>query len=126
MWNKSKNYERCIIQALETYHQILMDSNIGSDENDEHYNYLYTKLKNQNWVEETISIDNFPYRLIHGARVSPEESCHYGVIVVLIDQEGQGLVLDGNHRINTLKELQDPSFFPIIKVKGFLPEKIKL
>lgn len=98
-----------------------MDSSLSSDDNDKYYHEVYTKLKNENWQELSLSTDNFPYRLIHSVRVSPEESPYYGVIVVLESPDGKNVVLDGNHRVNTLKEMQDPTEFPVLLISGFLP-----
>lgn len=122
MWKKDLHFERCLIQALETYQQILMESSLSSDENDHYYHDVYMKLKNKKWKELNLNIDNFNYKLIHKVNlILAETSPRYGVIIVLESENGKTLVLDGNHRINTLNELQDPVEFPVLLISGYLP-----
>lgn len=111
-----------MITARDTYSQLLEESDMDPEEVEELIQSLETKIAKEDFREELVNILNFDYTLLHPYFHEGDEFIPYGVVVVMIS-EGKSLVLDGNHRVNTLKHRGDTTEFPVIIISGVLPER---
>ena len=119
MWKKNVNQALCIEQALNTYEQLLDQSEISEETFSLWMTDLSSKIQSGEYEEDSFSIEDFPYSLLHSFSFD-EEMDGYGIVVVVVDTH-RSLVLDGNHRINTFKKNNSLIRFPVIVIKGHLP-----
>lgn len=104
-WNNNKGFNECLKGAVDTYLEYLSQSDKSLEQIDSDESYFLELVKNEEYLEEWITAADFNYKTIHSYQYDDvnDPKLLEGAIVV-VKENGESLVMDGNHRINTLKE----------------------
>lgn len=101
---KQEGIKKCLNQAIDTFTDLLAED--GRDEVFELEQDFVDLVANEQFDIEDISFDSIgEIRTVHTATFEnpAEAGLFYGALVILKTKKGQ-ILLDGNHRYNTLKE----------------------
>lgn len=103
--NPDKNRDYCLDTAYETFTDLLSQREISEDEMDELEEQFLDIMRNEEYEEKWIEAGSFPYTPLHTNQYEDinDFNLFAGVIVVLKEGD-KSVILDGNHRVNTLKE----------------------
>lgn len=114
-WKINKNFQKCLSDAFDTFTDFLgdienvdidlLEDNFSSLVNDEDFEIKYLKAKDIN------------FNTIHDYVLDDGDDLFYGVIVVVNCQGFDHIVLDGNHRLNTLKIKSPKTEVPVILIE---------
>jgi hypothetical protein len=119
-WDKG-NFWNCLNESFDTYTDLLAENgNLSNDERDSAEAHFKRMLFDQNPELLTLS-ELTPFKRLHPLKFDDGYMKREGVIVVMIDPNGKGLVLDGNHRLNSES---DPNLNVwVVKVIGVIYPK---
>lgn len=106
------------IQASETYLDLLEKTDLSVEDIDEEYICFTEKIDNQEFIEEKMTckeiIDSCEF--LHNEKIN-KEIFNAGLIIVL-DTSKRKIILDGNHRLNLMKEENLDFVFDVIIIDG--------
>lgn len=107
-WNQFKDLNRCFENAIETFEDVLYnDSSLTDEDIKERLDHFKYKIKNEEYLdffEKVEDLDNI--KPLHSCYVEPEKLNPYGAIVLFQNKFKERIVLDGNHRYNTLMNFE--------------------
>lgn len=122
-WNSKLKVDHCLIEAFDTYTSLLSeDESLTDDQLLEHEDHVrYELFENTPEIIEVNLSDLESVKKVHSSEYS-EDYDLYGVVVILENSQGEQLILDGNHRINSLLKSKTKDIkIPVCKVKGYIP-----
>lgn len=98
------NKDMCISKSISTLENLIFQANITNNKREIYNSWLYANKESFfEKEEEILNINDFEsVQSIHPF-LQNEEINMYGVIVILKDKHNNKIILDGNHRINTIK-----------------------
>lgn len=106
-----------LTEAFETYTSLLAEWDLDEDEmtfNEDKFKELAQKAE----VFFLSLEDVLKFRRMHEYAYEDDKNPFQGVIVVIQNESGRNLVIDGNHRLNTLAQNQESRQVPIIIIRG--------
>ena len=105
-WKMNSSFEYFLSQAIDTYTDLLSQTEKTDDEMDQIESLFMEKIRNEEFEEVYLPIKELhSFKRLHDYKkedVEMEEVAQ-GLIVVL-NTGKEKIVLDGNHRINTLND----------------------
>lgn len=119
------NIETCCEEAYSTYEQLLSKSGLSSEKYSQYLIQFEKSLylaKEQ--IEHVLVSELIPY-VLHPYEYKDlqemNENLIGGVIIVVSNNRGRKLIIDGNHRVNSLKN--DPQAkLATIEIKAYVPK----
>ena len=123
VWNSKLKVDHCFLEAFDTYTSLLSeDESLTDDQLLEYEDHVrYELFENTPEIIEVNLSDLESAKKVHSSEYS-EDYDLYGVVVILENSQGEQLILDGNHRINSLLKSKTKDIkIPVCKLKGYIP-----
>lgn len=124
-WNHKLNLQKCLEDARNEYTTLLSESDIDPNQMDEAESNFNQSLADEGYDSSwMIAQELAQFTPIHTTSFDEHEdkSRYFGAIVIIEDkQKGKSLVLDGNHRFNTVINKYPKMQIFVIRIEGFLP-----